>query len=93
MKKDGITLITLIITIIVMLILAGAVIGLMSSSGLLTMANSAAMQARIDQAKEKIELEIAYVQAQKNGQATMLDLIYARSSRSYVTKSRRRISV
>jgi len=80
MKQKGITLIALIITIIVMLILAGTAIGLMISSGLITIADDAAIQARIDQSKEKIELEIAAVQAQKSGQATLTDLINARDS-------------
>ncbi len=58
-KNKGITLIALVITIIILLILAGISIAtLTGENGLLTKANTAQMQTKEKSAKEKIEIAI-----------------------------------
>lgn len=56
MKEKGITLIALVITIIVMLILAGVAIGGMIESGIFGMANEANFKSRMSEYKEQSEL-------------------------------------
>lgn len=66
LNKNGITLIALIITIIIMLILAGVVISLtLGENGLFTIAKYAVVKTEEEKAREKLELAIAYLQAKK----------------------------
>ena len=65
-KEKGITLIALVITIIVLLILAGITVAtLTGENGLLSKANSAAENTKIANAKEKLETELLSIQAEK----------------------------
>ena len=62
-KQKGITLIALVITIIVLIILAGVAISLtLGKNGLLNKAKYAREEYRLSQAREKLELEIIDVQ-------------------------------
>jgi len=79
-ERSGITLIALIVTIVIILILAGVAISMLMPGGIISKAQEAAIQTKIEGKKEKIELEIAAVQAEKLGQATLGDLIAKRSS-------------
>ena len=78
-KSEGITLIALVITIIVLLILAAISIAtLTGENGILTKANTAKMQTEIEEAKEQAKLDIAdYVadKLQKQEDATLSDSI------------------
>ena len=59
-KQTGITLIALVITIIVLLILAGVSIAMLTgNNGILTQANQAKENTKIATAKEKVQLEVA----------------------------------
>lgn len=63
-KNGGITLIALVITIIVLLILAGVSIAMLSGeNGLLTRSSQAASKERIAGVKDKISTEVASVGA------------------------------
>ena len=59
MKEKGITLIALVITIIVLLILAGVSIAMLTGqNGILTQANNAKNETELASAKEKVELAV-----------------------------------
>ena len=59
-KQTGITLIALVITIIVLLILAGVSIAMITgNNGILTQANQAKENTKVATAKEKVQLEAA----------------------------------
>ena len=61
-KQKGITLIALIITIIVLLILAGITIGaLTGENGILTQADKAKTSTKIAEIKERVQTEILEV--------------------------------
>ena len=67
-KQNGITLIALVITIIVLLILAGVSIAtLTGENGILTMANEAKTSTEIGEEKEKVELSAVGALAKDNG--------------------------
>ena len=71
MKRDskGITLIALVITIIVLLILAGVTIAtLTGDNGILTRATDASEQTKLADEKEKIELSAVGALAKENGE-------------------------
>lgn len=73
MKKeiDGITLIALIITIIILLILAGVTIAtLTGENGILTQARNAREKTEIAEIIEKAKLDILAVQTENNGEIT-----------------------
>ena len=75
-NKNGITLIALVITIIVLLILAAVSIAtLTGENGILTRANDAKEQTEIAEVKERAQLDIANWIAErlKNGEDTTLD--------------------
>ena len=75
-KNEGITLIALVITIIVLLILAGVTIAtLMGDNGILTKANEAKKQNEIAEVKERAQLDIASWVADKmeNGEDAIVD--------------------
>ena len=68
-KNNGITLIALVITIIVLLILAGVTIAtLTGENGILTRASQASEQTEIAEEKEQLSLAYTGVLADKNGQ-------------------------
>ena len=74
--KNGITLIALVITIIVLLILAGVTIAtLMGDNGILTKANDAKKQTEIAEVKERAQLDIASWVADKmqNGETATVN--------------------
>ena len=71
--QRGITLIALVITIIILLILAGVVLNLtLGEHGILKKAEQAGEQYKISEILEKLELEKADLYARKNGQAPSL---------------------
>ena len=75
-KNKGITLIALVITIIVLLILAGVTIAtLTGENGILTRANDSKKQTEIASVKEQAQLDIANWIAERleNGEDTTLD--------------------
>ena len=85
-KQNGITLIALVITIIVLLILAAVSIAtLTGENGILTRANDAKEQTEIADEKEAIQLAYAGAVAEKrgNGDVTASDL-----NREFVTNGR-----
>ena len=72
-QEKGITLIALVITIIILLILAGVVLNLtLGEHGILKKAEQAGEQYKISEILEKLELEKADLYARKNGQAPSL---------------------
>ena len=76
MRNKGITLIALVITIIVLLILAGVSIAtLTGKNGILTRANDAKEQTEIASVKEQAKLDIAnwVADRSRNGEDTTLD--------------------
>lgn len=75
MKNKGITLIALIITIIVLLILAGVVNSLIiGESGILNKTSSAGEDYSNKEMKEKLQLKIIDLQMEKLGNVTLQDL-------------------
>ena len=72
-NKNGITLIALVITIIVLLILAGVVLNLtLGEHGILKQAQQGAEQYKISEILEKLELEKVDLYARKNGEVPSL---------------------
>ena len=68
-KNEGITLIALVITIIVLLILAGVTIAmLMGDNGILTKATEAKEESTIGEEKEKVQLSATGALAKNNGE-------------------------
>ena len=75
-KNKGITLIALVITIIVLLILAGVSIAMLTGqNGILTQAQNASTQTEIAEAKEKAQMDIMSWQSERlqNGQDATLN--------------------
>ena len=75
-KNKGITLIALVITIIVLLILAGVSIAMLTGqNGILTQAQNASTQTEIAEAKEKAQMDIMAWQSERleNGQDATLN--------------------
>ncbi len=61
-KQNGVTLVALVITIIVLLILAGVTLAMvMGDSGIFTKANSAAKETRISSARDAVRLAVLEV--------------------------------
>lgn len=73
-KAKGITLIALVITIILLLLLAGITITQLAGSGLFEKAKLAKIYSREAEAEEKVNLEIMRIQVEKEGQATIEDV-------------------
>ena len=72
-NKHGITLIALVITIIILLILAGVVLNLtLGEHGILKQAEQGAEQYKISEILEKLELEKVDLLARKNGEVPSL---------------------
>lgn len=72
--QKGITLIALIVTIIVILILAGIVIAQLTGDGLIEKSKNVKLLSEESQAEEKLNMEIMKVQIQYEGRATIMDL-------------------
>ena len=73
-SNNGITLIALVITIIVLIILSAIVINLtVGENGIFGKAKRAQQETLIAQAKEKLELKASEIQIEKEGQATLKD--------------------
>ena len=67
-KQKGITLIALVITIILLLILAGISISMLTGeNGILTNSTKASIESKIAELKEKIKIDILCVQAENKG--------------------------
>ena len=74
-KQNAITLIALIITIILMLILAGVVIGLtLGKNGLIKVAVQANKNQTISKMKEELVLALHKLQLNKIGEAVLEDV-------------------
>ena len=70
-KNKGITLIALVVTIIVLLILAGVTIAtLTGDNGILTQASDAKIKTEIAEVKERVQTDILGEQAGNNGELT-----------------------
>ena len=92
MKKQekGITLIALVITIIILLILAGISIAMLTGeNGLLTKASEASEKYKIEAAREKILLAILSYQANKEGTTLYDELVKIEGLTRNNTKWRR----
>ena len=77
-KIEGITLIALVITIIVLLILAGVSIAMLTGqNGILTQAQNASKQTDIGEEKEAIGLAYNGVRAENKGEAVTADKLQA----------------
>ena len=74
-KDDGITLITLVITIIILLILAGITISQLMGSNLLDKAKYSKEKTLIEQGREELTLKAQEVQIEKKGNATLSDFV------------------
>ena len=85
-KQNGITLIALVITIIVLIILAGVAINLtLGQNGLLNRTKEAREKYEIASAKEYIELKIDECIIEKGGEASLQDIIDYLAEDSNVT--------
>lgn len=74
-NNKGISLVALVVTVIVLLILAGfSFTFVLGENGIITKAKNAKEQTEIAQAEETIKLKIAEVQIDKNGDATVDDI-------------------
>ena len=73
-REHGITLVVLVITIIILLILAGISIQAITNTGLFNKANEAKKQSDIANIKEQIQLEIYAKQAENTGEMTENEL-------------------
>ena len=71
---NGVTLVALVITIIILLILAGISIQAITNTGLFDKANEAKKQSDIANIKEQIQLEIYAKQAENTGEITENEL-------------------
>ena len=75
-SNSAITLIALIITIIVLLILAGVTLNMViGENGILEKANISKEETNKSQALEELRIKVLDIQTEKNGQATLKDII------------------
>ena len=75
-NSKGITLIALVITIIVLIILAAVAINLtLGENGILSRAETAKLKYEIAQAEEELDVKIAELQVEKQGDATLQDVV------------------
>lgn len=73
-KENGVTLVALVITIIVLLILAGVTLAMvMGDSGIFTKANNAAKETRISNARDAVRLAILEVTADQYSDSGVLN--------------------
>lgn len=75
MREKGITLIALIITIIILLILAGISISALTNTGLFAKAEEAKEKTLIEQAEEELKMKIYELQVEKKGNTTLQELV------------------
>ncbi len=73
-KNKGITLVALVITIIILLILAGVAIGQLSGSGLFEKAKKAKIEQMRAEAKENVDLAIMHIQISESEKGNKLSL-------------------
>lgn len=74
--NNGITLIALVITIVILLILAGiAIAALTGKNGLFQRARQAQENTNVEQIIEELKLKVMDVQTQKEGKATLKDFV------------------
>ena len=74
-NNKGISLVALVITIIVLLILAGISLSFaFGETGIITKAKKSAEITNLKQAQETVELKIADLQSEKDGKATIKDI-------------------
>lgn len=77
-KEHGITLVALVITIIVLIILAGISIGMIvKNGGLLLNIETAKNETMKAQALEELRLLVTNVEIEKQGNATLTDIVDA----------------
>ena len=74
-ENKGITLVALVITIIVLLILAGISIMAITNTGLFNKAKKAEKENNIAQVVEDLKLKVTEVQTEKKGDATLIDFV------------------
>ena len=75
-EVKGITLVSLVITIIILLILAGiTIIALTGDNGLFSRAKEAREKTKIEEAQEELNMLIMQVQTDKEGMATLTDIV------------------
>ena len=74
-KQKGITLIALVITIIILLILAGITIAALTQNGLLKKAKDAKENSKIAECEEFLKLKINETQIKYSGSATLQDFV------------------
>ena len=74
-KNNGITIIALIITIIILLIISGITIAAMTKKGLFENADKAKEEYLIEQAREQLEIKKSEIQVEKKGEATLEDFV------------------
>lgn len=74
-ENKGITLVALVITIIILLILAGISIMVLTNTGLLNKAQKAEQENNVAQVVEDLKLKVMEVQTEKNGNATLVDFV------------------
>ena len=73
-KEKGITLISLVITIIILLILAGITISQLIGNGLLEKAKLAKEKSQISELIEKVKMDIFEIQSDSEGNITKEEL-------------------
>ena len=74
-ENKGITLVALVITIIILLILAGISIMVLTNTGLFNKAQKAEQENNVAQVVEDLKLKVMEVQTEKNGNATLVDFV------------------
>ena len=75
LQQNGITLVALVITIVILLILAGVVISQLMESGLFNKTNMAKTETDKRKAFEELNLLVLEVQTEKEGSATLQDVV------------------
>ena len=73
-NEYGITLVALVITIVILLILAGISIQSLTNTGLFDKANEAKKQSEMANVREQVQLEIYAKQAESTGEITQYEL-------------------
>ena len=74
-ENKGITLVALVITIIILLILAGITMGILMNTGLFKKTQKAKQENNIAQVVENLKLKVMEVQTEKEGSATLIDFV------------------
>lgn len=74
-ENKGITLVVLIVTIIILLILAGITMAILTNTGLLRKSKKAEQENNVSQVIENLKLKVMEVQTEKNGNASLKDFV------------------